>query len=170
MSANGLWTSRYEHEEGYGDTLWTAGTVNVVDGRVYLDSVVLDQYLRNFAGQVAALEIVFGLKRFENVKLDEKIAPLVKALQKLGVRTLMSCQGHMERVDNKFDYRYPFVDFVSADLIKFQALIPGSWFAEAAPFGDPSVSRLRPFQEARTEDELRVMQESAVGLAQKLAN
>lgn len=168
MSANNMWTSRYENEEGYGDTFFTWGTVNIIDGRVYIESVPLSFYLREYEGKNVALEVVLGLKRFENYGPDKNIEPLVAALKNLGVRTLMSCQGHIEIVDNKFSYLCPMVDVATVDIGKLPTL-PANWILVEGPWGEPSVTRLRYQTDATNQTELDQMHKAALELAQELA-
>lgn len=170
MSANGMWTSRYEHESGYGDTLFTWGVINVVDGEVYFDSIPLRQYFKNFEGKVAAMEVVFGLKRLEHYETrDEKVAPLVDALNKIGVRTLDSCEGHWVSPDNKYDYHYVRVDFIPADVPKVMPFLNADWILQDSPLGEGTF-RLRSAQDAKDEIELKVLQDKALELAQRISN
>ena len=168
MSANGIWKSRYEDEAGYGDTLWNNGRVNLVDGKAYLEGIALDQYFQNLDGQVVGLEIVFGLKQFEFYPdVDSKIAPLVNALRRRGIRTLHSCEGHLTPRGN-LSFCCPQVDFPAKDAAKLPA-IPVDWKLEPAPWGDPGVVRLRPKEDAETADELSRMQNEAETFTARLA-
>jgi hypothetical protein len=166
-----FFTSRFEREEDYGDTLWSYGTVNVVGDRVYLDSMDITQYLRNFDGQQVAFEFVFGLKSMDKwAERDEKIVPLVEALNSKGIKTLHSCQGHLEsRQDGKYDYKYPQVDILTQDVPKLNGLLPADWFFELAPWGDRNVTRLRHIREAMDSVDLDYMQREAFDLAKAIA-
>jgi hypothetical protein len=168
MSANGIWKSRFEKEPGYGDTLWTAGQVNIVDGKVYMEGIALDQYFKDLDGKIIGFEVVLGLPHFETYPaIDEKIAPLVNALRARGVRTLHSCEGHMTPRD-KYSFLCPQVDFPVKDAKKLPA-IPKGWTLEPGPWGDPQVVRLRPMKDAKTEAELLKMQGEAKKFAATLA-
>lgn len=166
MSTNGIWHSRYEHEDGYGDTYWSQGVVNIVEGRVFLDSTSLEQWMKRLEGQVVGFEFVTLPRLKDYGTFDASIQPLVSALQSLGIRTLNSCEGHMELHYN-YLIKYPYIDFWAGDKDKLPSL-PEAWTIQVGPSGDSDILRLRTKDEATDPDHLAQLQREALELADKI--
>jgi hypothetical protein len=95
------------------------------------------------AGQ-QALEWVQRQTDALGMPIDEEIRKPVAAFKILGVRTIMSCQGHQERA-----LPYPWISFNAQDLAKLKAALqlyplPGFTFEHGR--------RLLPAQAAETAD------------------
>lgn len=168
MSTNNLWKSRYENEEGYGDTMWGWGPVIIVEGKVYLAGVELAHWFKQFEGQFVGFELVAGLKKFKELEIpDEKILPLVRAMNKAGIPTIGSCQGHMEeRIGGYYQLR-PHVDYIAKFGAIIERLLPDGWEI-AVTFGDPETVSVRPKRDAETQTELESMQRQANELAERI--
>ena len=68
------------------------GILRIIDGDVFVDDERLLNSLSQFDGRKVMYEFVFPEEA--EYEIDEKILPLVKALQARGIRTLGSCEGH----------------------------------------------------------------------------
>lgn len=166
-STNGIWHSRYAHDDGYGDTYWSHGKVNIVDGIVYLDSTSLTQCFARLEGHTVGFEFVEGLPWLNGYgEYDPKIQSLVTALAAKGVRTLNSCEGHLTERCN-YLIRYPYVDLPTKDAPLIGEL-PEGWTIKVGILSDPLVARLRTEREAETQEELDWLHASAHKFAEKL--
>jgi len=86
--------------EGDGHTVGNNGVVRIFEDQVYLCDLNLVDLLREFTGQWVEIMIASPQPPLDK-PVDEKIKPLVEALQNRGIVTLSSCEGHI--------FGYPFV-------------------------------------------------------------
>lgn len=143
------WKVRFE---GRGQGLNEYGILRVIDGRLLLCDGDLTAYVSQWEGKL--LEVGFWLSEDSpELPPDPLVWPLVEALQARGVRTLSSCQGHMEPDKS----HRPYVSFYSDDKPKVE-VAPG-WEVLPVPPDGSKVSQLRTRTEAGTEEELIRLQE-----------
>ncbi len=144
-----------------GVTSWMqSGTISIIDGRIYLCEWPLTELVQQFEGQ----QIEIAVAPVESTyTMDPQIEPLVRALQSQGVRTVSSCQGHL---NDPMHPPHPWVAFAGTlDHSLFKAITAVGWTVEGEP---PLVRTLRAKAEAATEEELQALQNSAIELAKLL--
>ncbi len=133
----------------------SSGILRRFNGRLYIDDVPLFDATSNFDGKFVSWQIQEA--DGSAYTIDEKIQPLVTALQDAGYITVSSCHGHFDR-----EYPYPYVTLINSG---FLPVMPG-WFGQDLGHG---LTRIRPLKPAETQDELESLQSAAATLAAKLA-
>lgn len=135
--------------EGHGSGINDRGIVRVIGGQAFFCDGNLIDYIRRYDG--CTVEVAFWTSDdFEPFTMDPLIVPLVEAIQRRGITTLSSCQGHVGKEDAT---PYPFVSVYGKPDIP----VASGWTIEAIGTG---VYRLRPNHRAVDEDDLKEMQAS----------
>jgi len=130
------------------------GVLRVIDGEIFIDDGVLLNGLRQFDGRKVMYEFVFPEEA--EYEVDEKIRPLVKAMQEKGIRTLGSCQGHVGLSESGREQHKAYVGFYAQDAPPVPASIPEGWTLEQV--AHPKVWRIVSEAEVNDESELLMME------------
>lgn len=137
--------------EGRGQSLNEYGILRVLNGRVFLCDADLSDYIKEWDGLL--LEVGFWVSEDSpELPPDPLVWPLVEALQALGVKTLSSCQGHLDRLEQE---KYPYVSFYSEERPAI-ALASGWDISSLSTY----VWRLRTVRAASSAEELEELQQS----------
>lgn len=145
-------------------TTWRQqGTVQISDGRVFLYEMNLAEFFAQFEGK--HIEIAVAINDDE-WPMDPLIVPLVEAMQRVGIKTIASCQGH---VDGQYPHKYPWVAFAEnlSDLFNLSQPPHADWYSTIGE--SPNTVVWRTVAEASTEAELAKLQESIGELAKAIS-
>lgn len=135
---------------GFGHAVYEYGKIEIIDGRVYSCSTNLADLLAEFQGHYVEI-VICSPSPSDPIPMDPHITPLVKALQRRGVTTLSSCDGHLKP---NFPIHFPFVAYLWPNynpLEKPDFMIAKGWRVEQT---GTNVWRLRTIREAISENEL----------------
>lgn len=153
-------TYHYKLVQPDGTTIWRQhGVVQVINGRLYFYDGNMDDFFLPFVGK--HVEIVLTPTDYD-WPIDPKIQPLVEAMQRIGLQTFASCEGHIDF----YPPPYPWVAFHKTDTPPAPPDGYG-WMLDTGPYGDYSV--WRTINKATTETELTKLQESISELAKALS-
>lgn len=169
------WHPRFDLHMGRdGSGIGGVGYIRLVDGVLFIDEVPLTRMLEQFIDRYVELGI-FAPAAVPDVytERDEKIKPLVDALNRHGIRTFSSCEGH-------FDTRYetvvtrPYVWVHRKDWEKSGLQPRAHWglsrtvFEMEAPAPHEPMMSLQYEKMAETEEELALLQQDALDYAAEL--
>ena len=151
------------------------GIIRFVDGHPYIDEVPFLKLLEQFQDKYCECAFFFPAKVPKVYQTcDEHILPLVQALNEKGVRTLSSCEGHMEE---RFGYSIarPFVCVHLDDWRKSGLQVPEGWEMSRTPVetdlnieSDATVASLQMKTSAANEEELKEVHRKTVELAEAI--
>lgn len=148
------WEYEIAQPKGEGTGARLAGFLRVVGDQLTIDDVALMEALKEFDGRMCEL-MLYMPAHPAAYPIDGLIKPLVLALQACGIRTISSCQGHMDAT------RFPYVT-CTGGVARDITVAPKGWIREDRGYG---LWRIRPEQEAETEEELKAMQDEALRFA-----
>lgn len=133
--------------EGDAAGVGSYGVLTEIDGVLFIDDIPLIAYLKDHIGKKGMFEFVFPEQ--PEYEIDEKIKPLVEAMQRKGIKTMGSCEGHFPAEKN---LDRPYVSFYG----KFWFGKPkiDGWIIEKSPHHD-FIYVLATKERAHSEEKLK---------------
>lgn len=140
----------------------TLGFIRVIGGHVCLDHIPLEQYLSQYKDRY--VEVTFRFPSTNQYEIDPGILPLVLAMNRVGIETYCSCEGHLEERRGELSRR-PYVVFNTGQGQKLPEVLPEGWEIEKL---SQDTSVLRTVQEAVSVEELAILHQRVDGFVQAL--
>lgn len=151
---------------GHGSGVQQCGYLNIVGNRIFLCDLPLEEVLKQWDGYFVEVHC-WSPTPSPDWPIEPSIKPLVEALQKHGVKTLSSCEGHLDEDHGLGRERYPIISFTGLlPECMWDIIIRYGWIVIDWPDGTRSLKITR---EAKDEEELKELQQSAMDLAKALA-
>jgi len=143
------------------------GILHEVDGRLFMDDVAVAEAVQQFLSSYQTFKLIIPMQP-PTYPIDEKIAPLVSALQAHGFETLSSCQGHID-LEHIPEGRlpYPYVSYYrgAGNRTILNSFGNDKWEVIRL---SRYVARLQTKDKAETEEQLIVLQQEIVKLVKQL--